>query len=108
MKKSFVLLFTLILITLFSLVAVNIFEVKSLSSINILKQHNYLQAKNYLKFLEEYLQHLDDLSSINSIEIPNENFNILAKIKRVNEHYEIELIVVNLASNIRLYKKIIK
>ncbi|QKF81259.1 hypothetical protein [Halarcobacter ebronensis] len=108
MKNSFVLLFTLILIFIFSLLCTNIFETKAIASTNIINQHKYIQAKNHLKFLEEYILYLPTLESINKIEIPDESFNISANIKRVDKKYEIEMIVKNLDSDIRVYKKIIK
>lgn len=82
MKKSFTLFSTLILILLFSLLTVKIFETKNITSINILNQYNYIQAKNHLKFLEEYIKSMESLEMVDKIQIKNDNFEILALIKK--------------------------
>lgn len=106
MKKAFTLFSTLVLVFIFSVIIVNIFEVKSLSSVNIQKQYKYIQAKNHLVFLEEYVKSLADLEKLNKIQIKDEKYIIFALIKKVNTKYEIELIVEALDFNIRVYKRI--
>lgn len=109
MKKSFTLFSTLILVFLFSLVCIKIYELKSISSINIINQYKYIQAKNHLNFLEEYINTLNDFETLKKIQIKNEKFDILALIhKQSNKTYEIELIVKALNFNVRVYKKILK
>ena len=107
-KKSFTLFSTLILIFIFSILLIKIFELKSISSVNILNQYRYIQAKNHLLFLESYIKSLKDLDSIDKIEIENENFNILALVQKSKSEYEIELIIEDINFDIRVYKKIIK
>ena len=110
-KKAFTLFSTLLLIFIFSILIIKIFEVKSINSINILNQYRYIQAKNHLLFLEEYLnflEALETLESIDKIQIENEDFDIFALIKKKKNNYQIELIVEDLDFNIRVYKKIIK
>ena len=106
MKKSFTLFSTLILIFIFSLLAIKIYEVKSLSSINIRNQYKYIQAKNHLIFLEEYIHSIDDLKTLDKIQIENLKFDIFALIKKIDVKYEIELIVKAIDSDIRLHKSI--
>ena len=106
MKKSFTLFSTLILIFVFSMLAIKIYEVKSISSINITNQYRYIQAKNHLIFLEEYIHSIDDLKTLDKIQIENIKFDIFALIKKVDVKYEIELIVKAIDSDIRLYKSI--
>ena len=106
MKKSFTLFSTLILIFIFSMLAIKIYEVKSISSINITNQYRYIQAKNHLIFLEEYIHSIDDLKTLDKIQIENIKFDIFALIKKVDVKYEIELIVKAIDSDIRLYKSI--
>ena len=106
-KNSFTLFSTLVLIFIFSILALKIFELKAISSVNIVNQYNYIQAKNHLKFLEEYVNFLDDLESFDKIQIKNEKFEINALINKIeNKKYDIELIVKNVNSNIRVYKRI--
>ena len=105
-KKSFTLFSTLILVFIFSMLTVKIFEVKSISSINIENQYNYIQGKNHLIFLEEYLNSLNDLSGLDKIQIENNSYDIYALVKKVDTKYEIELIVEAIDFDIRIYKKI--
>lgn len=107
-KNSFTLLSTLILVFIFSILIIKIFEVKSISSINIVNQYKYIQAKNHLDFLENYIYSLDDLDSIDKIKIINKEFDILAFIKKDQDNYQIELIVKDIKYNIRVHKKITK
>ena len=107
-KNAFTLFSTLILIFIFSILIIKIFEVKSISSVNIINQYRYIQAKNHLSFLEQYLNSLSDLSSIDKIKIENTNFDIFALIKKNEEKFEIELIVEDLNFDIRVYKTLIK
>jgi len=106
-KKAFILLSVIILIFIFSILIIKVFEVKTISSINIINQYKYIQAKNHLNFLEEYIDSIKDLKAIDKILIENERFNIQALIKKINdpqEKYEIELIVSSIDFNIRVYK----
>ena len=107
-QKAFTLFSTLILIFIFSILIVKIFEVKSISSVNIVNQYKYIQAKNHLLFLEQYLNSLSNLNSIDKIEIENEDFNILALIEKDESKFKIELIVEDYDFNIRVYKNFIK
>ncbi|PLY07788.1 MAG: hypothetical protein C0625_04275 [Arcobacter sp.] len=106
MKKSFTLFSTLILVFIFSILVIKIFEVKSISSINITNQYKYIQATNHLNFLEEYINSLDDLKTLDKIQIENKNYDIFALIKKVNAKYEVELIVKAVDFDVRLQKSI--
>ena len=106
MKKSFTLLSTLILISLFSILIIKIFEVKNIASTNILNQYNYIQAKNHLNFLEEYINSLDSLELIDKIQIKDDRFNIIAQIEKIDEDFIAYLDVKSINYNIRVFKKI--
>lgn len=93
MKKAFTLFSVLILVFIFSILAVKIYEVKSISSINIINKYKYIQAKNHLAFLEEYIKSLSDYSSFKKITIEDENYSINAYVKEEINLYEIELVV---------------
>lgn len=106
MKKSFTLFSTLVLVFIFSIIAVNLYEIKSISSINIQNQYKYIQAKNHLLFLEEYLKNLESLDSLEKVQIENEKFEIIALIEKIEEEkYEIEMWVKAIDFNVRVYKK---
>lgn len=45
MKKAFTLFSVLILVFIFSILAVRIYETKSINSINIINKYKYIQAK---------------------------------------------------------------
>lgn len=104
-KKSFGLFSTLILVFIFSILAIKIFETKSINSQNIINQYKYIQAKNHLNFLEEYIKSLD-LETIDKIKIENEKFNIYATIEKKTTTYNIDLYCEALNFNIRVHKSL--
>jgi len=110
MKKSYTLLLTILLVTLFSYLALNIAQTKSFSNSNIQNQYLYIQAKNHLLFMKDYLNSLNinELESINKLKIDDENFNIESFIKKVDNSYEIEIFIQSKEFDIRLYEKIIR
>lgn len=105
-KKSFILFSTLILILIFSIISLKIFENKSISSQNIINQHTYIQAKNHLNFLEEYISSLDSLELIDKIQIKDDKFDIFALIKKDEDRFDIELIVKAKNIDVRVYKRV--
>jgi len=105
-KNAFTLFSTLVLIFIFSILIVNIFEIKSMSSVNIQKQYYYIQAKNHLAFLEEYTFSLKDLKTINKIEIQDNYFHIFADIKKEDKNYEADLYIKSKLHNISIHKKL--
>ncbi len=107
-KKSFILLSTLVLIFVFSILAVYIFEVKSLNSQNIIKQYKYIQAKNHLNFLDEYIQSLSDLKLLDKIAIEDDKFDIYAIIEKEENKYKINIYVKSIDFDINLHKKVIR
>lgn len=106
MKKAFTLFSVLILVFIFSILAVKIYEVKSISSINIINKYKYIQAKNHLVFLEEYIKSLSDYSSFKKITIEDENYSINAYVKEEINFYEIELVVKANDHDIRVQRVI--
>lgn len=107
MKKAFTLFSTIVLVFLLSILTIKIFENKAISSQNIINQHSYIQAKNHLVFLEDYIKSLKDLSSLDKIQIEDDKFEILALIEKLeNKKYEIELSVKSLNTKVRVYKKV--
>lgn len=107
MKKSFTLFSTIILIFMFSILAISIFETKSISYVNIKNQHQYIQAKNHITFLEEYIESLKDFEALNKIEIVDTDFYIYTNIKKKSNYYEANLYVKSKLHNISLHKKLI-
>lgn len=106
MKKAFTLFSVLVLLFVFSLLGYKIFEVKSINSINIINQYKYIQAKNHLLFLEQYIKTLNDYSNIEKISIDDKNFQINAFVKNKSSNYQIELIVQSNEDKIRVQKLI--
>ena len=107
MKKSYTLLITIILITIFSFLGVSILQTKSLRNENLTNQYLYIQAKNHKNFLKDYLKSMD-LNGINSFEIKDDLFNIYAKIEKNNSIFTIEIFVKAKEYDISLYEKVIK
>ena len=107
MKKSYTLLITIILISLFSFLAISILQTKSLRAENLTNQHLYIQAKNHKNFLKDYLRSID-LEGITSFEIEDEIFKIYAKIEKNNSIFTIDIFVKAKEFNISLYERVIK
>lgn len=107
MKKSYTLLITIILITIFSFLGVSILQTKSLRNENLVNQYLYIQAKNHKNFLKDYLKSID-LNGINSFEIKDDLFNIYAKIEKNNSIFTIDIFVKAKEYDISLHERIIK
>lgn len=105
-KKSFTLFSTLILIFIFSILVINIFETKSMSSNNIQKQYTYIQAKNHLYFLEEYISSLKNFDTVEKLEVEDSFFNIFAYITKKNKDYQANLYIKSKLYNISIHKLI--
>ena len=107
MKKSYTLLITITLITLFSVLGIFILETKSLRSENLTNQYLYIQAKNHKNFLKDYIKSID-LTNINDFEIEDDLFDIYAKIEKNNSIFTIHIFVKAKDYDLSLYEKIIK
>lgn len=103
MKKSFTLLITLLLVSLFSYLLIYIMQTKSIQIKNIQNQYLYIQAKNHMSFFKEYLK-TKDLTNINTIKIDDNIFNIFAN---VNED-KIDIYVKAKSHNISIYEELAK
>ncbi|WP_368029568.1 hypothetical protein [Arcobacter sp. s6] len=107
MKKSYTLFISIILITLFSFLAISILETKALRSSNLSNQYLYIQGKNHLEFFKKYI--IDsDLKDITSLEIKDDFFNIIAKIEQKDSIFIINILVKAKDYDISLYEQIIK
>ena len=87
-KKSFALLFTIFLITTFSLLAVYILEIKTFQSDSKTKEFHQIQAKFHFDFTKKLIKNLD-LNSQNDIcmdtlTINNDHYSIFAHISYIN------------------------
>jgi hypothetical protein len=107
MKKSYTLLITIVLITLFSILGIFILETKSLRAENITNQYLYIQAKNHKNFLKDYLKNID-LTNINDFEIEDDLFKIYAKIEKNNSIFTINVFVKAKDYDISVHERIIK
>ena len=107
MKKSYTLLITIVLITVFSFLAISILETKSLRSSNLSNQYLYIQGKNHLEFFKKYI--IDsNLKDITSLEIKDDFFNIYAKIEKKDSIFVIDIFVKAKDYDISLYEQITK
>ncbi len=107
MKKSYSLLITITLITLFSVLGIFILETKSLRSENLTNQYLYIQAKNHKNFLKDYLKSID-LTNINHFEINDDLFDIYAKVEAKNSTFVIDIFVKAKDYDISLYERVVK
>lgn len=125
MKKSYVLFVTLALTLAFTVLGINILQNRSLKNELLRDKLFYIQAKNHLDFLEEYLLSFDtnlldfddtnneedntnDENSVNyikKIEIEDEFFNIIAT--RSSDFDGFFLSVSSKNFDIRVSKKLI-
>lgn len=106
MKKAFTLFSVLILLFIFSIVAIRIYEVKSINSLNIINKYKYIQGKNHLMFLESYVKKLDEVSTLNNISFNTSDFEANAHFFEQTSNYKVQLEVVSNSMNIRLQKVI--
>ncbi|MBK6304115.1 MAG: hypothetical protein IPF43_09960 [Arcobacter sp.] len=107
MKKSYVLFITLILVVVFSVLANFILETNSLKNEAFKQKYLYLQAKNHILFLEDYILKTD-LEDTKDIKIDNDLFEIFAKRYGEEKSKLFFLSVKNKKLNIRLTKQIVK
>ena len=108
MKKSFSLLITIFLLSIFSYLAISILETKSLRNTNLQNQYLYLQASNHKEFLKSYIKTID-LKDINHLKIEDEVFDIFANIKsNTPSFYKIDLFVKAKEFNISIHEYIEK
>jgi hypothetical protein len=103
MKKSFSLLITLFLLSIFSYLAISILQTKSLRNTNLQNQYLYIQAKNHKEFLKKYIESIK-LNSINHLKIHDDLFDIYAEIKKKENLYEINLYVKSKKFNISIHE----
>ena len=107
MKKSYTRLITIVLITIFSFLAISIWETKSLRSSNLSNQYLYIQGKNHLDFLKSYIKTID-LADISNLEIKDDFFDIYAKIEKKDSIFVIDIFVKAKDYDISLYEQITK
>lgn len=107
MKKAYTLLISIVLITIFSYIAISILETKSLRSTNLSNQYLYIQGKNHLDFFKSYIKEID-LADISQLEIKDDFFDIYAKIEKKDSIFTIEIFVKAKNYNISLFEKFIK
>ena len=107
MKKSYTLLISIVLITIFSYLAISILETKSLRTTNLSNQYLYIQGKNHLEFFKSYIKSID-LIDISQLEIKDDFFDIYAEIEKKDSIFTIEIFVKAKNYNISLFEKFIK
>ena len=107
MKKSYVLFITLILVVVFSVLANFILETNSLKNEAFTQKYLYLQAKNHILFLEDYILKTD-LEDTKKVKIENDLFEIIAKRYGDENNKLFFLSVQNKEFDIRLTKQIVK
>ena len=107
MKKSYTLLISIVLITIFSYLAISILETKSLRSTNLSNQYLYIQGKNHLDFFKSYIKGID-LTDTSHLEIKDDFFDIYAKIEKKESIFVINIFVKAKDYDISLYERITK
>lgn len=104
MKKAFTLFSVIVLLFVFSLLAIKIYETKSITSINIVNNYKYIQGKNHLLFLEEYVNSLNSFQDIEKISFEEGEFLCSALVEEKENYYEIQIEVKSQIDNIRLQR----
>ena len=107
MKKSYTLLISIVLITIFSFLAISILETKALRSSNLSNQYLYIQGKNHLDFFKSYIKTID-LEDISNLEIKDDFFDIYAKIEKKDSIFTIDIFVKAKDYDISLYEQVTK
>ncbi|MBP7769668.1 MAG: hypothetical protein KA055_00945 [Aliarcobacter sp.] len=106
MKKSYTLLISIFLLSIFSYLSISILETKSLRNTNLSNQYLYIQGKNHLEFFRSYINQIE-LKDISNLEIKDDFFDINAKIENKNSTFTIDIFVKAKDFDISLYEKII-
>ena len=104
MKKSYTLLISIVLITIFSFLAISILETKALRSSNLSNQYLYIQGKNHLDFFKSYIKSVD-LTDISNLEIKDDFFNIYAKVEKKDSTFVVDIFVKEKNHDISLYER---
>ena len=107
MKKSYVLFITLVLVVVFSVLANFILETNSLKNEAFKQKYLYLQAKNHISFLEDYILKTN-LEDTKKVKIENDLFEIIATRYGEEKSKLFFLSVKNKKFDIRLTKQIVK
>ena len=107
MKKSYTLLISIVLLTIFSYLSISILETKSLRSTNLSNQYLYIQGKNHLEFFKSYIKDLE-LKNISHLEIKDDLFDIYAKVEPKNSTFIIDIFVKAKDYDVSLYEKVVK
>ena len=107
MKKSYTLLISIVLITIFSFLAISILETKALRSSNLSNQYLYIQGKNHLDFFKSYIKTID-LEDISNLEIKDDFFDIYAKIEKKDSIFVIDIFEKAKNYYISLYEQVTK
>jgi hypothetical protein len=107
MKKSYTLLISIVLITIFSFLAISILETKALRSSNLSNQYLYIQGKNHLDFFKSYIKTID-LTDISSLEMKNDLFDIHAKVEKKDSTFVVDIFVKAKNYDISLFEQVTK
>lgn len=104
MKRAYTLLITIVLISTFSYLAVLILETKALKNENLSNQYLYIQAKNHLNFLEDFIKDYN-LEKIEHLKIDDDKFDIYA-VKLENSNF-VDIFVKAKDYDIALHKQVL-
>lgn len=105
-KKSFSLIITIFLISIFSFLSIHILQTKSIQNKNIENQYLYIQANNHKEFLKKYLKNID-LSDINHLEISDNKYKIEAFIEKQKLYYKIDIFIKAKNHDIKIHEKVL-
>ena len=103
-KKAYLLLLTIIILSIFSYISMNIIRNINLKEENKTKHILNIQAKNHLIFLQEYVLSLD-INNIKTIKIEDEVFDIYAQV--INEEAFLFVKYKHKNYSISSYKKLL-
>lgn len=101
------LLITILFLSIFSYISILILQTKAISNKNLENQYLYIQAKNHIDFLKNYLNSIE-LKDIQKIEIKDNIFKIYAKIDTQEEHHIIDMFVKAKNYDISIYERVVK
>lgn len=87
-KKSFAILFTILLITAFSFLSIYLLEIKTFHSDIHTKQYLQIQSKFHLDSAKDFINNLNLIQTnkpcVNEIKIANKDFDITANIEYIS------------------------
>ncbi|MGM0518073.1 MAG: hypothetical protein ACQERD_00350 [Campylobacterota bacterium] len=108
-KKAFSLMITLLLVSIFSFLSINILQTKAFSNKTLELKYLYIQAKNHKDFLKSYIKTLkkSKLETVEKITLDDSFFNIEAFLNKKDSKFLVDIFIKSKNHNVSLHDSFI-